>query len=289
MKRKLGKSGIEVFSIGLGAMPLSIQGRPSEEEGVKVIHAALEAGVNFIDTANVYCLDQSDIGHNERLISKAIATYLNEKKLMIVATKGGLARPQGDWVSDASPSALKKACEQSLRDLKTDSLFLYQLHAPDADVPLEDSVGELAKLKDQGKIQHIGLSNVSKTELIRALSIVRIETVQNRCHIYHHPDLLNGMVSFCEENEITFLPYSPVGGGHGHFKLAQDPLLNQLAEKYSTSPYCIALKWLLDKSDWILPIPGASRVSSIQDSVRAVKVSLSAEDSLKLDQIQAFH
>ncbi|MFB3089777.1 MAG: aldo/keto reductase, partial [Gammaproteobacteria bacterium] len=144
--RQLGNTNIEVYAIGLGAMPLSLDGRPDEVQALGVIEAFVDGGGNFIDSANVYCVDDSDVGHNEKLIAKALSK-LEESNNIIVATKGGLRRPKGDWTADASPAWLRQSCEKSLRDLNTDSIFLYQLHALDPDVPLTDSVGELVRLK----------------------------------------------------------------------------------------------------------------------------------------------
>jgi len=284
MKRKIGKTGIEVNAIGLGGMPLSIQNRPPEEQGLKVIQAAVDAGVNFIDSANVYCLDDNDIGHNEKLICKALKETgaLNR---VTIATKGGLTRPQGRWECDARPEKLRAACEKSLRDLEVETITLYQLHAPDNQVPFEDSVGALAKLQEEGKILHIGLSNVSANELNQAQNIVRIESVQNRCNPTHTIDFENGLVELCKEQEVTYIPYSPMGGGFGHKDLYHNETLKNLAQKYKASRYCIILAWLLAKGDHVLPIPGASRIESATDSPRAQNIHLDIEDIEKIDSI----
>ena len=179
--RPLGSSGLHVSQIGLGGMPLSIAGRPSRSEAIKVVHASLRAGVNFIDTADVYCLDQSDIGHNEKLIAEALGQI--QATNVVVASKGGLQRPGGAWVTDAHPRRLRSACEASLKALRLPVLPLYQLHAVDDAVPLEDSVGALADLRRQGKIAHIGLSNVSPAELRRAMAIAPIVS----CLLYTSP------------------------------------------------------------------------------------------------------
>jgi aryl-alcohol dehydrogenase-like predicted oxidoreductase len=283
MKRKIGNTGIEVFAIGLGGMPLSIMGRPPESEGIKVIQAAAEAGVNFIDTANVYCLDDHDIGHNERLIHKALSEGGTEKQV-IVATKGGCTRPNGAWDVDGRPEALRKACEMSLKSLNSEAITLYQLHSPDQKVPFAETVGALAELKKAGKILHIGLSNVTKEQLNEAQKITRIETVQNRCNAFYKKDLSNGMIDLCREQEVSYLPYSPVGGHFGHKKVSDYQPLAELAVKYNTSPYCIVLAWLLSKGGHIIPIPGASKISSILDSIKAVNIRLEPNDIAKIDQ-----
>jgi len=280
--RQLDNTNIEVYAIGLGAMPLSLDGRPDEAQALGVIEAFVDGGGNFIDSANVYCIDDSDVGHNEKLIARALSK-LEDANNIIVATKGGLKRPKGRWTVDASPVWLRQSCEKSLQDLNTDSIFLYQLHAPDPDVPLTDSIDELARLKAEGKIQHIGLSNVTVEHIQLALSITDITSVQNRCNLFERTSFENGVVKFCEENNITFIAHSPVGGHSQHAQHTDNSLLKKLAEKYEASTYQIMLAWLLDKSSSILAIPGASKASSIMDSLRAINVELSKEDMQLLE------
>ncbi len=279
---KLGNTNIGVYAIGLGAMPLSLDGRPDEAQAISVIETFVDGGGNLIDSANVYCIDDSDVGHNEKLIARALSK-LEDINNIIVATKGGLKRPKGDWTVDASPEWLRQSCEKSLKDLNTDSILLYQLHAPDPDVPLTDSVGELARLKAEGKIQHIGLSNVTVEHIQLALSTTDITSVQNRCNLFERTSFENGVVKFCEENNITFIAHSPVGGHFQHTQRADNKLLKKLAEKYAASTYQIMIAWLLNKSSSILTIPGASKTSSIMDSLQAINVEFSKEDMQLLE------
>lgn len=279
---QLGSTGIEVMPIGLGAMPLSLAGRPDEAQAFKVIETFVDLGGNFIDTANVYCLDDSELGHNERLIAKAI-NRLGGGLEVIVATKGGLRRPRGAWVVDGRPEFLRQSVEQSLRALNTDCISLYQLHAVDPKVGLEASLDALIDLQKEGKIQYIGLSNVTLEQLKLALARTSIVSVQNRCNVFEKQDFQNGLVAFCREHKITYIPHSPVGGHLGHGRVREHPELNRLAKAYGTSPYVIALAWLLAKGGHILPIPGASKPSSIQDSFKAIEVRLTDEDIAALD------
>src|SRR5437870_4049712 len=159
--------------IGFGGMPLSIQGRPSEEVGRRVLHAAVDAGITLIDTADVYCLDDNDIGHNERLIASALNERPDRDRIR-VATKAGLRRPRGAWTNDGSPKHIREACEGSLRALATQQIWLYQFHAPDPRVPFEKSVETFAELQRAGKCQHVGLSNVSVEEIDKASRIVDV-------------------------------------------------------------------------------------------------------------------
>jgi aryl-alcohol dehydrogenase-like predicted oxidoreductase len=281
--RPLGSTGLHVSCIGLGGMPLSLEGRPATSEAIKVIHASLRGGVTLIDTADVYCLDQSEIGHNERLIAEALQQWPDPEGV-VVATKGGLTRPGGAWVTDAHPRRLKAACEASLRALKVPAITLYQLHAVDDVVPLEDSVGALAELRRAGKILHIGLSNVTSAQIRRAQQVAPITSVQNRCGIYDRRDFLNGVIALCEAENITYLAYGPVGGSRGKHRVADDPVLRQIAARHGVSPFQVALAWLLARSPVIVPIPGASKITSAIDSAAASALTLASDDLVMLEQ-----
>lgn len=282
MEREIGNTGIRVYPIGLGAMHLSLSGRPAEKDAIGVIEAALEAGVTFIDTANSYCRDEKDKGHNEQLIAKALR-QLGAGQRVTVATKGGLTRHGGGWQVDAHPRALRAACDQSLQDLGVEAITLYQLHAPDSRVPYEESVGTLGELQAAGKIRHIGLSNVSKAQLDTARGLVTVQSVQNRLNPGDRGDLRNDMVDYCASLGITYIPYSPVGGGHGHRRLGSQRALAEAAKRHGVSPYQVALAWLLSKGPHMLPIPGASRPQSIRDSAQAAHLSLPADELERLD------
>jgi aryl-alcohol dehydrogenase-like predicted oxidoreductase len=280
MRRLLGKDGPAVEPIGLGGMPLSIQGRPDEHTGVAVIEAFIAAGGNLIDTAITYCLDDSDLGHNERLIAKALAGV--EARDTVVATKGGLRRPNGRWEVDGDPRWLRTCCERSVANLGG-PIALYYLHAVDPAVPLEDSIGELVRLKQEGKIRAIGLSNVDAKQLREALLITPIAAVQNRCNLYHRRDFDNGVVTLCAHHDIAYVAYSPVGGHHGHRRLAQDPTLMRVAAKHETTSYVVALAWLLARNAQLIAIPGASKAQNARSSLAAVEIALDADDLTALD------
>ncbi|MCB9697141.1 MAG: aldo/keto reductase [Alphaproteobacteria bacterium] len=281
-RRALGNTGWTVGAIGLGGMPMSIQGRPSEDQSLTTIDAALEAGVDLVDTADVYCLDDGDLGHNERLIREGLRQWGGDRRV-IVATKGGCTRPGGRWDTDGRPSHLRAACERSLKALGVERIDLYQLHAPDRRVPFEDSVGELARLKEQGKIAHVGLSNVDVAQIRAACAIVPIETVQNRLSPQEVRNLRDGVVAECEARGITFLAYSPVGGRRGVAAIRSDPALTAIGARHRASGPEIALAWLLAKSPAILPIPGASKAAHARSSARAADLALSDEDVATLD------
>ncbi|MGH7527081.1 MAG: aldo/keto reductase, partial [Gemmatimonadales bacterium] len=197
--RALGPAAPAVSAVGYGGMHLSIQDRPPEEQGLRVLRAALDAGVTLIDTADAYCLDQSEIGHNERLIAAALRSWSGNPEEVVVATKGGLVRPAGRWENAASPQQLRAACDRSLRALGVEQIALYQLHAPDPRVPFTDSVGALAELRSQGKIRWIGLSNVSLSQIRQAEAIAPVTTVQNRLNPFFREALEGGVVRYCTE------------------------------------------------------------------------------------------
>lgn len=271
--RKLGP--FDVFPVGLGGMYMSITGRPEEAQAIATIHAALDAGVTLIDTADVYCLDDRDIGHNERLIGKALK---GRTEKVIVATKGGLERPKGAWTRNAAPAHLEAACEASLKALGVDAIDVYQLHAPDDDVPFADSVGALASLREKGKIRHVGLSNVDVSELEAALNIVPIVSVQNRWNPRHRAPEQDGVLAACEKHGVAFLPYSPFGGATGAKGLAGVGDLATEAGKRGVSAHRLVVAWMLAKSPVVIPIPGARRAASIQDCAAATSLHLSADD-----------
>lgn len=281
-RRPLGNSGILVQPIGLGGMPMSIQGRPDEARSIRTICAALDAGMDFIDTADVYCLDNDDIGHNEGLIARALREWRGTTPVT-VATKGGLQRPKGAWTTHGQPKHLKAACEASLKALGVDCISIYQLHAPDEKVPFAESVGALRDLKQAGKICHVGLSNVSVSEIKEAQNIVEIVSVQNECSLYNREAFDEGVVGYCEKAGIAFLPYSPVGGHRRHGRTPKDPFLQEIAGRNKMTSYQVALVWLLAKSPVMIPIPGASRPESAQSSAAAMQMDLPAEDIAQID------
>jgi aryl-alcohol dehydrogenase-like predicted oxidoreductase len=274
--RKLADA--DVFPIGLGAMPMSLSGRPPEEQSIRAVHAALDAGVNLIDTADAYAKDHADVGHSERLIAKA----LRGRDGVIVATKGGHTRtPDGGWELDGTPEHLRAACEASLRALGTDRIDLYQYHRPDPDVPYAESIGALKELQDEGKVRWIGVSNADTDQIEEALGVAEIVAVQNQLSLEYTAPLTNGEVELCTECGIAFLPWSPLGGISRAAGAAgeHDPV-QQAADAHGVSPQRVALAWLLALGPAIIPIPGASRPESIQDSVQAAELELS-EDELE--------
>ena len=275
-RRKFGVDAPPVAAVGYGGMHLSIQDRPSEEQGIRVIQAALDAGVTLIDTADVYCLDDSEIGHNERLIARALSSRSPAE--VIVATKGGLRRPGGRWEVDGRPARLREACEQSLKALGVERIDLYQLHAPDPRVPFAESIGALADLRRSGKIRWVGLSNVSVPEIRQAEQIVPITSVQNRLNPFFREALTEGVVQYCTDHGLGFLAYSPIGGGRLNRKLPAHPVLRPMASRLGVTPHALVLAWVLARSPAVIVIPSARTVEHALDSITAAELNLSEAD-----------
>jgi len=282
--RRIGD--VEVSAIGLGGMPMSIEGRPDEARSLATIHAALDAGVTLIDTADAYHLHADEVGHNETLIAKALASH-DRGADVLVATKGGHLRPgDGSWTLNGSPAYLKEACEASLRRLGVEAIGLYQFHRPDPSVPYADSVGAVRELLDEGKIRLAGISNADPEQIRLANEILdgRLVSVQNQfspAFRSSEPEL-----ELCDELGIAFLPWSPLGGiaRAGELGSAYAPFA-RIAEKHGVSPQRVCLAWMLAKSPVVVPIPGASRPETIRDSAAAPELALSVEEIAELDAV----
>jgi aryl-alcohol dehydrogenase-like predicted oxidoreductase len=274
----MGAGAPSVPAVGYGGMHLSLQDRPPEPQGLEVMRAALDAGVRLIDTADAYCLDDADLGHNERLVAEVLRGWSGDRDAVLVATKGGFTRPGGRWEPDGRPEHLRAACERSLRALGAERIGLYQLHIPDPEVPFEESVGALAELRREGKIRWAGLSNVSVAQVRTAQAIVPVTSVQNRLNPFFREALEEGVVRYCAEQGIGFLAYSPTGGGRLNRKLPEHPVLRPMAARLGVSAHALVLAWVLAQSSAVIVIPSARRVAHALDSVGAGKLELSSED-----------
>ncbi|SFW75339.1 aldo/keto reductase [Amycolatopsis australiensis] len=285
--RRIGP--FDVGAVGLGAMPLSIEGRPDRDRAIATIHAALDAGITLIDTADSYHWHRDEVGHNEELVATALRGHRGD---VVVATKGGRGRPgDGSWTVDASPDHLKRACEGSLRRLGVDAIDLYQLHKPDPRVPWADSVGALAELLDAGRIRAAGVSNVDCRQIREAHAILgdRLVAVQNR----FSPAVRDAEpeLRLCASLGLAFLPWSPLGG------LARSSLdgpsrpadpapafaaFHEIAGERGVSPQQVALAWLIGRSPAVVPIPGARRPETARASAAAAGISLTATELARL-------
>ena len=276
---------VQVSAIGLGGMPMSIEGRPDRARSVATIHAALDAGVTLIDTADAYHLHADEVGHNESLIAEALASYGGDTSGVLVATKGGHLRPgDGSWTRDGSPDHLRRACDASLKRLGVEAIGLYQFHRPDPRVPYAESVGAIAGLLDAGKIRLAGVSNADVDQIRQAQDVLggRLASVQNQFSPAFRSSLPE--LRLCAELGIAFLPWSPLGGSSraGGLGSTFRPF-QEVAEAHGVSPQQVALAWELAQAPVVVPIPGASRPETIRDSVRAVDLVLSPEELARLD------
>lgn len=259
----------EVRRLGFGAMrlcgPRILRWPEDRENALAVLRRAVELGVNLIDTSDAYGPEV-----NELQIAEALRPY---PEGLVIATKGGLLRDRnGNWPTDGRPQHLRAACEGSLRRLRVDRIDVYQLHAPDPKVPLEDSVGALAELRSEGKIRHVGLSNVSVDELELARSIVPIVSVQNRYSLADRAS--DDVLQVCERDGLGFLPWYPLASG----SLTQRTRVQEIAKKNDATAAQVALAWLLQRSPVMLPIPGTSSLSHLGENMGAAKLRLSEGD-----------
>lgn len=264
-----------VTRLGYGAMQLTgkgVWGEPADpDEAVRVLRRAVELGVDFIDTADSYGPFVS-----EKLIRKALHPYPGN---LTIATKSGLTRTgPGEWHPVGRPEYLRQQCELSLRHLGLEHIELYQLHRIDPQVPLEDQVGELKKLQEEGKIAHIGLSEVDVEQLEQAQKVARIVSVQNLYNLVNRQ--AEQLLEHCEANGVGFIPWFPLATGD---LARQDGPLKELAETKGVSPSQLALAWLLHRSPVVLPIPGTSSVSHLEDNMEAAGIDLSPEEMKQLD------
>jgi aryl-alcohol dehydrogenase-like predicted oxidoreductase len=280
-QRQLGPR--TVSAIGLGGMPMSIEGRPDEQRSLETIHAALDAGVTLIDTADAYHLLAGEVGHNERLIAKALKEYGSGTADVVVATKGGHLRPgDGSWTQDGSPEHLLVAGRASAERLGR-PIGLYYYHRPDPKVPYEESIGALQQLLDEGTIELAGVSNASVEQIDIARSILgdKLVAVQNQ----FSPRFRSSMAELrhCADLGIAFLPWSPLGGIRSAGELGgKHEEFQRVAEDHGVSSQQVALAWELALAPVVIPIPGASRPASILDSVAAADLVLSDDEIEKL-------
>jgi aryl-alcohol dehydrogenase-like predicted oxidoreductase len=275
----------EVGAVGLGAMPLSTKSdRPSPDEAAAVVHAALDAGVTLIDTADAYAHDEAEFGHNESLVARALASWGGDTSAVLVATKGGHTRRGADWALDGSPAYLRKACEESLRRLGVDAIGLYQYHRPDPAVPWEESMGALRSLADDGLIRMAGISNadVGQVDAARAILGDVLVSVQNQFSPGYRSSA--GELAHCARHGLAFLPWSPFGGISAAKSLdATAGAFAQVADELGVSVYRVTVAWHLAQSDVVLPIPGASRRESIEDSAAGADLRLTPDQLARLD------
>jgi aryl-alcohol dehydrogenase-like predicted oxidoreductase len=277
---------VEVSAIGLGEMPLSLVSRPSEEQAMRTVHAALDAGITFIDTADAYCAGPHEIGHGERLVARALATYGSSTDGVLVATKGGhlpAEKPGDIWPVNGTPEHLRNAVEASLKALGGDAIGLYQHHRPDPQVPYEETMGALKELYDAGKIRMAGISNADIDQIRIALDVLgpALVSVQNQ----FAPNFRSSEeeLLLCTELGLAFLPWSPLGGIGNADRIAGMAEFAAVAAAHEVSPQQVTLAWMLARSPRVVPIPGSSRPETITDSAAAADLTLTPAEVARLD------
>jgi aryl-alcohol dehydrogenase-like predicted oxidoreductase len=287
-QRKLGTA--DVGAIGLGEMPLSIEGRPEDEDrSFATVHAALDAGVTLIDTADAYCLNADEHGHGEDLVARALKAYGGDTSHVIVATKGGHLRPgDGSWTLNGHADYLRQAARNSLKRLQTDVIGLYQYHRPDPEVPYEEPLGVLRELLDEGLIRFAGISNATIDQIKLAQEIVGdgLVSVQNQFSPAFRSS--EDELRYCGEQGLAFLPWSPLGGIKSAGALGDEhDAFAEVARAHDVSPQQVCLAWMLAKGEHVIPIPGSSRPETIRDSAAAAELELTEDELGRLDQVHA--
>jgi len=281
--RRIGDT--QVSAIGLGEMPMSLASRPSEEQSIATIHAALDAGVTLIDTADAYSRDAADFGHGESLVAKALGSYGGDTSDVLVATKGGHTRDANQgWGRNGSPEYLRQACDASLKRLGVDAIGLYQFHRPDPRVDYADSVGTIRDLLDAGKIRYAGISNANPDQIRLSNEILggRLVSVQNQ----FSPDFRSSEpeLDLCAELDIAFLPWSPFGGiPHAGELGSRFAPFAKIGAAHGVSPQQVCLAWMLAKAPVVISIPGSSRPETIRDSAAAAHLTLTPDELADLD------
>lgn len=274
----------QVGAVGLGAMPLAVGGRPERREAERVVHAALDAGVTLVDTADAYSIGLEDFGYGEEVVARALGSYGGDAADVLVATKGGHTRePDGGWSLDGRPEYLRRAAEASARRLGVDAVGLYQLHRPDPDVPYAESVGALKQLVEAGTVRAAGVSNADPDQIREAHAILGDALVAVQNELSPAMRTSEPEVRLCDELGIAFLPWSPLGGMGSAAGLGGDhEAFGRVAADRGVSAQQVCLAWLLAKSPVVIPIPGSSRESTIRDSAAAAQLELSPEELARL-------
>jgi aryl-alcohol dehydrogenase-like predicted oxidoreductase len=278
---------VTVSGIGLGGMPLSIEGRPDDSRAIATIHAALDVGITFIDTADAYRLPGEEESHNELVIAKALRSYGSDTSGVLVATKGGHHRTiarSGVWEQNGDPDYLKEVAKSSLKNLGVEAIGLYQFHRPDPLVDYADSVSAIRDLLDEGIIRMAGISNANPAQILLAQEILdnRLVSVQNQFSPAFRSS--EAELDLCDELGLAFLPWSPLGGIGGAAGLGDRfAPFQTIAAVHGVSPQVVCLAWELAKSPMVIPIPGASRPETIRDSATATDLVLSPEELADLD------
>lgn len=272
--RRIGSDGPTVSVIGLGGMLLSINGRPPADQSARVIKMAVDSGMTLFDTADSYCLDENEMGHNERLLSLGLE---GRRDSVVVTTTLGIRRPGGAWTVDSDPDYLIESVERSLKNQRVEALDVVFLYAPDMRVPYDESVGALGRLREIGKIKQVGLCNIDLELLKKAEAVTRIDAVQNRWNPQSREPEKEGIIEYCASKGTAFIGYAPFGGTLGAPTLTTLGKLSDQARRRRLSPYQLVLAWMINKSPNVFVVPGARRAESVEDSAGAGSVEFDVD------------
>ena len=271
--------------LALGCMRLSTEPDRDEPAAIAVLHAALDAGVTLLDTADAYCWTDDERGHNERLIARALSSWHGDRSSIAVATKGGLTRPGGRWAPNGRAKHLAAAAEASCRALGVERIDLYQLHAPDPRVPLATSVRALADLKRRRLVERIGLCNVTVSQIEEARRIVEIDAIQVEASLWQDREFLSGVIRYCVDHRLRLMAYRPLGGTKARSRITKDPVLGAIAAEGDATSFEVALAWLAGLSELIVPLPGATRIDTVRSIARHRTLRLTDEQRARLDEL----
>lgn len=273
-----GVLGTLEIPLVLGLLRLGTEGRPEKPQAIEVIHHALDRGIRVLDLADVYALDEKDLHYAERLAGEALQSWDGPRDEVLMITKAGLSRPKGRWRPNAKPERLRKSVDGSLEALGVEQLFLFLLHVNDPQTPFEDSLETLAELQQAGKIKHLGLCNVGAPEVYQAQRHFEVTALQCELSVQSRKTATGGLVRLCRQLGIPFLAHRPLGGHAKVDKLLKNRAMKPLVKKYGGSPHEAALATLLDLPDPVLPVVGATRIESIDSSLRALQLKFDDED-----------
>lgn len=288
MSRSAGVLGKLAAPIGLGLLRLSTEGRPSEAEAIRLIQEALTAGIRLLDTADAYCMSDKDFHYGERLARQAVEGWKGARKDVRIITKAGMTRPKGKWLPNGRPEHLRKAVDGSLQALGVEQLFMLQLHVHDSRVPFEETLGALAELQKSGKVDHLGLCNVTVGEIQQAQRHFKVAAVQNELSIHVRKSAQDGTMAFTKEQGIPFLAYRPLGGIARAEKLDENKVLQPIATKHNVSAAQIALAAVAEAGSHVIPLFGATRLESAKSSIEALSIKLDKADLEALEKKYSF-
>lgn len=279
-----GIGGLAVSKVGIGALHLSLAPRPSAAEAIRVLHTALANGITLIDTADSYCRDELDMHHNESLVRQALDTSPTDSDSVLVATKGGMIRPHGEWVACGRPSYIEAAILASYEALGgIKPIDLWQYHVPDPGYKLEESLRPAIAAVRSGLIRHLGLSNVSLDQLKRVRDMADIVSVQLSYSFWNRSVEFSGILEYCDQEQILFFAWSPLGGKQHYGSLLRIPYLATLASERGISVFSLVLAWLMSKSTAVVPIPGTTNANHIKAWVDACHLTLTLDEIYRIN------